>query len=866
MNINKMTQKLQQAISDAQSVAHQMSHPQIDTPHLLHALLQDTSGLTMRIFQLAEVDTKALTISLLQQLNALPTVQGDGGQLNISSDLNKILLSADSLARKWGDAYLSIEHLLLSLLKTNNHPLKQLFKQHHITEQQLKEIITSIRGNKKIMSENPEDTYEVLEKYGRNLVQDVREGKIDPVIGRDEEIRRATRILSRKTKNNPVLIGEPGVGKTAIVEGLAWRIVRGDVPESLKEKTIFELDMAALIAGAKYRGEFEERLKAVLDEIKQSEGRVILFIDEIHNIVGAGASEGAMDAGNLLKPLLARGELRCIGATTLKEHRMHIEKDPALERRFQKVQVEEPTVLDTISILRGLKERFEVHHRVTITDGAIVAAATLSDRYITDRFLPDKAIDLIDEACATIRTEIDSMPESLDRIGRKMTQLEIEETALKKETDENSRKRLTLLQQELSQFKDEFSALKLQWEQEKLAIHGVADLKAQLEGMRRELEEAQNLGLYERAAQLQYGDIPALEKQIVTVEQSSVKLGDAQSRLLREQVKDEEIADIISKWTGIPIAKLVQGEREKLRHLKADLKQRVAGQADAIEVVGDAVIRARAGIKDPHRPIGSFLFLGPTGVGKTELAKALAQNLFDAESHIVRIDMSEYMEKHAVSRLIGAPPGYVGFEEGGQLTEAVRRKPYAIVLLDEIEKAHPEVFNILLQVLDDGHITDSHGRTVDFKNTLIIMTSNIGANYLLENPDFDAAKVQVNKALKDYFKPELLNRIDEIITFNPLGPEMIASIVDKFIHQLNARLTEQNIHIALTTAAYDYIALHGYDAVYGARPLKRFISRHIETLVAHGIIEGTVTSGSTVVVDVVADEFVLEVKENTDFG
>ena len=852
-----MTEKLQQAITEANSLALNMNHPEFDTPHLLSVLLQDDQGLVPRILTKANYPLDEIKQEVATILSKKPSVSGNS-QSRISADLNRVLLKADDYARAWDDQYLSVEHIFLAILKSQSYDMKQFVRKFEITEQRVKEIISEIRGNTKIMTQNPEATYEVLEKYGRDLVEDVRSGKIDPVIGRDEEIRRAIRILSRKTKNNPVLIGEPGVGKTAIVEGLAWRIVRGDVPESLKDKTIFELDLAALVAGAKYRGEFEERLKAVLNEVKSSEGRIVLFIDEIHNIVGAGRTEGAMDAGNLLKPLLARGELRCIGATTLKEHREYIEKDPALERRFQKVQINEPTVEDTVSILRGLKERFEVHHRISISDAAIVAAAFMSDRYITDRFLPDKAIDLIDEASATIRTEIDSLPEELDRIGRRVTQLEIEEAALKKESDENSKKRLETLQQELENLKEELNLLKLQWEQEKQAIHGVADLKTELELARRQLEDAQASGEYEKAAELQYGRIPQLTKQIAEVEAINQSAADRDKRLLRENVTEEEIAEIISKWTGIPVAKLVQGEREKLLNLKADIKRRVAGQEAAIDLVGDAIMRARAGIKDPNRPIGSFLFLGPTGVGKTELAKALAEFLFDSEEHVIRIDMSEYMEKHAVSRLIGAPPGYVGYEEGGQLTEAIRRKPYSIVLLDEIEKAHPDVFNILLQILDDGRITDSHGRTVDFKNAIIIMTSNIGSQILLEERDFELAKEQVNGILRDYFKPELLNRIDEIITFNPLSSAIIYQIVDKFIAGLNARLAEERIVVRLTEAAHEFVAKEGFDPVYGARPLKRFIQRTIETKIARALIGGEILPNMTVIVDVVNDEIVLK--------
>ena len=856
MNINKMTQKLRESLEVATQLAVKQSHQEVDSAHLLYALLEDKEGLVFRILHKCGIDVRSFTADVFAILNKKPTITGSNVSPYISNDLNKVLLSADDFARAWEDDYLSVEHLLLALLDSKSRDLQALYKEYNVSKKRVKEVISDVRGNQRVMSDNPEVTYEVLEKYGRDLVADVVAGKIDPVIGRDEEIRRAIRILSRKTKNNPVLIGEPGVGKTAIVEGLAQRIVRQDVPESLRDKVIFELDMASLVAGAKYQGEFEERLKAVLNEVKNSEGRIILFIDELHTIVGAGRSSGAMDAGNLLKPLLARGELHCIGATTLNEYRQYIEKDPALERRFQKVLVSEPTVEDTISILRGLKERFEVHHRVSITDRAIVAASTLSERYITDRFLPDKAIDLIDEACATIRTEIDSLPEELDRMNRRLAQLEIEEAALKKESDDASRRRLVHLQEELANLKDELHVLMMQWEREKQSIHGVSELKAELERARRELEFVQSRGEYEKAAELQYGVIPNLERQISEVEMMQSE--HVEHRLLRETVTEEEIADIISRWTGIPVAKLVQGEREKLLHLKEELQQRVKGQTQAIEVVSDAVIRARAGIKDPYRPIGSFLFLGPTGVGKTEVAKALAEFLFDSEEHIVRIDMSEYMEKHAVSRLVGAPPGYVGYEEGGQLTEAVRRKPYSIVLLDEIEKAHPDVFNILLQVLDDGRITDSQGRTIDFKNTIIIMTSNIGSQYLLELDDLQQAQVLVTETLKQYFKPELLNRIDEIITFNPLSKDIIYDIVDKFIELLNKRLAAQDIEVELTDAARDFIVNEGYDAVYGARPLKRFIQRTVETKVARAIISSEIKGGTKTVIDVLNDELVLQ--------
>lgn len=845
MDVNQFTEKLQQAIVGAQSTAISNHNQQIEIEHLMLSLANVDDSLLKRIFELSNINFKQFINELSRLVQSLPKIETSNPQVYLSSSLNQLLLDAELIKKKLKDEYLSVEHIILTYLKTDNYKHKDLIKKLRIDSKLVEETIKRIRGNKKVNTQNPEATYEVLEKYGRDLVEDARGGKIDPVIGRDEEVRRAIRILSRKTKNNPVLIGEPGVGKTAIVEGLAQRIVKNDVPDTLKNKTIFELDMASLVAGAKYRGEFEERLKAVLNEIKQSEGRIILFIDEIHTIVGAGKTDGAMDAGNLLKPMLARGELHCIGATTLNEYRKYIEKDPALERRFQKILVDEPSVLDTISILRGLKERFEVHHGVKITDSAIVAAATLSNRYITDRFLPDKAIDLIDEACATIRIEIDSLPEELDKVTRKIMQYEIEAAALKKEKDEISHERLTNLQAELANLKEQQNVMKAQYEKEKSGINQLQEAKGKLDQAKHDLEIAESKYDLNKAAEIKYGVIPIVEKQIADLENK-----EEQNAMLRENVTEEEIAEIISRWTKIPLSKLVQGEKEKLLNFQDILRKRVKGQDEAINLVSDAIIRARAGIKDPKKPIGSFLFLGPTGVGKTEVAKSLAEALFDSEDHIVRIDMSEYMEKFSVSRLIGAPPGYVGYEEGGQLTEAVRRKPYSIVLLDEIEKAHIEVFNILLQILDDGRITDSQGRTVDFKNTIIIMTSNIGSQYLLENDIFDAYD-KIDIELKNHFKPEFLNRIDEIVKFNPLDEDVIIEIVQKFKEELQVKLKEQYIEIEFTPEAMHLIAKLGYDPIFGARPLKRYISRYVETPVAVMIIKGEIKPHQLVTVDAV---------------
>ncbi len=863
MNAEKLTQKSAEAIRSAQEIALEYGNPQIEQVHLLWALLQDSEGLIPQLLAGMGVTVPSLQAAVKDLLARQPRVSNSGheaGKIYISGDTEKALNRAEKVAGEMKDEYTSVEHLFLGLLDTAGRELAQLFSQYQITRERALQALSGVRGNQRVTSDNPEETYGALKKYGSDLVERARQNKLDPVIGRDDEIRNVIRILSRKSKNNPVLIGEPGVGKTAIAEGLAQRIVKGDVPASLKDKTIFALDMGALVAGAKYRGEFEERLKAVLNEVKKSEGGIILFIDELHTIVGAGKTEGAMDAGNLLKPMLARGELHCIGATTLNEYRQYIEKDAALERRFQPVMVSEPSVEDTIAILRGLKERYEVFHGVKIQDGAIIAAATLSNRYITDRFLPDKAIDLIDEACALIRTEIDSMPTELDVIQRKIIQHEIEEAALKKETDRLSQEHLSEIQKELSDMREEFKAKKAQWDNEKEAIGKVQQLRADLESANAELEKAQREYDLNKAAELQYGKIPALKKALEAEEQIAAD-GKARS-LLRDKVTEEEIARIIERWTGIPVAKLMEGEREKLLHLEDILHQRVVGQDEAVRLVSEAILRSRAGIADPDKPIGSFLFLGPTGVGKTELAKTLAEALFDSERNLVRIDMSEYMEKFSVSRLIGAPPGYVGYEEGGQLTEAVRRKPYSVVLFDEVEKAHPDVFNILLQVLDDGRITDSQGRTVDFKNTILILTSNLGSQYLLEGINAqgeisDEAKLQVDQLLKKSFRPEFLNRLDEIVCYKPLTKENITAIVDLLIGGLNKRLADKQLKVVLTPAAKSYVIDNGYDPLYGARPLRRFLQHTVETLVGRKMIADEVAPGSTLTVDCVAGELVV---------
>lgn len=856
-----MTEKLQEGFLEAKRIAVENQHQEVDVPHLFVALLNQQDSLLKNILTRSGISLEELDQSLHNLLRKMPQVSGSGidsEKFYVTSELQLLITEAEKLTKKWQDDFLSVEHVLLAAISKTQ--LKSLL---HSNAADIKKTIHEIRGNQKVTSQNPESTYEALKKYGRDLVQEVKAGKLDPVIGRDQEIRNVIRILSRKTKNNPVLIGEPGVGKTAIVEGLAQRIVRRDVPEGLKDKTIFSLDMSSLIAGAKFRGEFEERLKAVLNEIKKSDGQILLFIDEIHTIVGAGKTEGAMDAGNMLKPMLARGELHCIGATTLDEHRKYIEKDPALERRFQQVLVKEPDVEDSISILRGLKERFEIHHGVNIHDRALVAAATLSDRYITDRFLPDKAIDLVDEACAMIRTEIDSMPSELDEVTRRVMQLEIEEAALRKENDEVSKERLLSLQSELSNIKEKANVMKAKWLAEKEGIQQVQEKREQLELLRRKLEEAENNYDLNKAAELRHGQIPAVEKELKQLEKEVNE--NESDRLLREEVTEEEIAGIVARWTGIPVTKLVEGEREKLLRLESILQERVIGQDEAVQLVADAVLRARAGIKDPNRPIGSFIFLGPTGVGKTELAKALAESLFDSEEHIIRIDMSEYMEKHAVSRLIGAPPGYVGYEEGGQLTEAVRRNPYSVILLDEIEKAHPEVFNILLQMLDDGRITDSQGRTVDFKNTVIIMTSNIGSHFLLERAEveegdniMEETRNKVMNQLRSHFRPEFLNRVDETILFRPLGVKEVKGIVEKLIKDLQHRLSNQQIYLSINDEAKEYIAENGFDPVYGARPLKRYIQKHVETKLARKIIAGGIRENSEVIISVRDGELVLE--------